>query len=411
MRGEIGGVFIGKMTERKERETVTERERVYMGEELTDIEKERYSRHLLLEGIGIEGQKKLKQARVLVIGSGGLGCPVLLYLAAAGVGNIGIADPDTVDLSNLQRQVLFGVEDISRNKAEAAKEKLLALNPLINIKVFPFKITSENAMEIIQDYDIIADGSDNFATRYLMNDACVLGGKINVYASVSRFEGQLSVFNYLDADGIRSPDYRDLYPSPPAPGEVLNCAEAGVMGALTGIMGSLQANEVIKVICDAGDILAGKLFIFNSLSMSSHILKFSAHPENPLKGDHPKMTKLIDYEIFCGNKADSSSASIRELSVSELHSWIESKKDFQLIDVREQSEYETANIGGDLIPFGSIQENTDLIHKEKAVVIHCQSGGRSRRAIAILQGLGYDNVYNLDGGIVGYLKEFGEEGK
>lgn len=374
-------------------------------EALSDKEKARYSRHILLSEIGLEGQQKLKLARVLVIGSGGLGCPALLYLAAAGIGNIGIIDPDTVDISNLQRQVLFGVEDIGKNKAEAAKIKLLKLNPDIQIQAYPFKITSENALEIIKDYDIIADGSDNFATRYLMNDACVLSGKTNVYASVSRFEGQLSVFNHLMPNGSRSADYRDLYPSPPAPGEVLNCAEAGVMGVLTGIIGSLQANEVIKVICGIGEVLAEKLFLFNALSMRTHILKFSSHPENPLKGNPAKLTNLIDYEIFCGTKPSAENIGIRELSVLELKSWIESEKDFQLIDVREADEFEEKNIGGLLIPLGNIENNEGLINREKPVVIHCKAGGRSRKAIKILQSKGYDNLYNLEGGIMKYLEK------
>lgn len=371
---------------------------------LTDIEKARYSRHILLSEIGMEGQLKLKKARVLVIGSGGLGSPVLLYLSAAGVGHIGIIDHDTVDISNLQRQVLFCIDDVGKNKAEVAKTKLHALNPLINIEAYPFTITAENAMPIVKNYDLIIDGSDNFATRYLMNDACVLSGKVNIYASVSRFEGQISVFNYL-IDGKRSPNYRDIYPTPPAPGEVLNCAEAGVMGSLTGIIGSMQANEAIKVITGVGNVLASQLFIFDALSMRSHILKYAPNPENPLNGDPPLQQELIDYEIFCGIQDTHDQTKILEISAEELAIWITTKKDFRLIDVREPHEYEIENLGGELFPLSNFEKSVSRIQNDKTIVIHCKSGSRSKSASEILKQKGFKNVYNLKGGIIEYLKK------
>lgn len=369
--------------------------------ELSSTEKERYSRHILLEEIGMEGQLKLKNARVLVIGSGGLGCPVLQYLAAAGVGKIGIVDYDVVENSNLQRQILFGEKDVNKNKAETARQKLTIQNPYIELQAYPYKITSENAIEIISDYDIIADGSDNFATRYLMNDACVLNGKTYVYASVSRFEGQLSVCNYLQEDGKRSPDYRDLYPNPPAPGEVLNCAEAGVIGALTGIMGCFQANEVIKIITGAGEVLSSKLFILNVLNMQTHILHYSYNPENPLRTSPPQITGLIDYEAFCKHPHGIVDVDIKEITYQELCEWNDSGKSFQLLDVREEFEYEERNIGGLLIPLGNLDQSLHLISKDMDVVVHCKSGGRSKKAVLNLQKNGFKNVFNLIGGIDG----------
>jgi sulfur-carrier protein adenylyltransferase/sulfurtransferase len=360
---------------------------------LSAPELNRYDRHLILPEIGLEGQQKLKAAKVLVIGCGGLGSPLLQYLTAAGVGTIGVLDFDVVDESNLQRQVLFSVKDIGKPKAEVAIEKLKEQNPFVKFVLHHTKLRSENALEILKDYDIIADGTDNFPTRYLVNDACVLLGKTNVFASVNRFEGQVSVFNYSPKNGERGPDYRDLFPHPPAPETVQNCAEAGVLGVLPGIIGSIQANEVIKIITGAGEPLSGKLFLLNSLSMETNIIQFTKdNTRNPIE-------KLIDYDLFC------SSSGIKEITVTEFVHWKEKKDDFQLVDVRESFEYETANIGGLHIPLAELEKRISEIEKNKKVVIHCRSGNRSKQAIQLLEKkFGYNNLYNLKGGIMACME-------
>lgn len=373
-------------------------------------ELERYSRHLIIPEFNIEGQKKLKNARVLVVGTGGLGAPVLLYLTAAGVGTIGIVDFDIVDTSNLQRQVLFTTKDVGRPKVEAAKERLEALNPFVKFEIFNTRLDSSNALDIISQFDVVADGTDNFPTRYLVNDACVLAGKVNVFASIFRFEGQASVFNYLHPDGSRGPNYRDLFPTPPPPGLVPSCAEGGVIGVLPGILGSLQANEVIKVISGVGDPLAGRFFQFDAAEFKTRIFKITKDPENPLTGLNPTQTELIDYEFFCGinlNHIDmKTEEKNNQLSVAELNEWIQSGKDFQLIDVREPYEYEIANISGLLIPKGEILEHLDEIDRDKDVVIHCRSGKRSQDVIDLLkQEAGLTNLYNLKGGILAWADE------
>lgn len=358
----------------------------------TKEELARYNRHIIIPGFGMEAQKKLKAAKVLVVGSGGLGSPLLLYLAAAGVGTIGIVDFDVVDDSNLQRQVLFGVEDIGTLKVEAAKKRLEQLNPYIKVITYNVQLTSANALEIIREYDIVADGTDNFPTRYLVNDASVLAGKPNVYASIFQFEGQVSVFNYTDKNGITGPNYRDLYPDPPAPGLIPSCAEGGVLGVLPGIIGSLQANEVIKVIAGIGEPLSGRFFVYDALSFETRTLKVSKNPAVP------KITGLIDYEQFCGIKPETP---VREITVEELEEWIAQNEDIQLIDVREPDEYEERNIGALLIPLAVVKERAHEILGEKKVVIHCRSGKRSAAAIRELeQDLGYTNLYNLKGGIL-----------
>lgn len=368
-------------------------------------ELERYSRHLILPEFNIEGQRKLKTAKVLVVGSGGLGSPLLLYLAAAGVGTIGIIDFDVVDKSNLQRQVLFTQEDIGKPKVEAAKKRIQALNLHINTIAHNTKLTKENALEIIDNYDLVADGTDNFATRYLVNDACVLLGKVNVYASIYRFEGQVSVFNYLRKDGTRGPNYRDLFPEPPAPGLVPSCAEGGVIGVLPGILGSLQANEVIKILAKIGKPLDGRLFVFDALSFESHTLKVRKNPQNPLTGDNPTQKELIDYDEFCGLK-NNTETKVKEIDVFELKKMIDSKGDFQLIDVREPYENDLTNIGGDLITKGSINKFVNSISTDKMVVIYCQSGKRSANVILELeQKYGFTNLYNLKGGIQAWGKK------
>lgn len=356
----------------------------------------RYARHLALPEFGRRGQEKARRASVLVVGAGGLGSPVLLYLAAAGIGRIGIVDFDLVDETNLQRQVLYTMNDLGKPKAATAREKLLALNPHIQIEVYQEQLSSENALDIISRYDIVADGTDNFPTRYLVNDACVLAGKVNVYASIFRFEGQVSVFNYPSEDGSRGPNYRDLFPSPPPPELVPNCAEGGVLGVLPGIIGSMQASEVIKVATGVGEPLSGKLFLFDASSFTARVLKVRKNPGLVIE-------KLIDYEQFC---APQPKPAVREISARELKKLMDEAATFQLIDVREPYEYEIANLGGELIPPEQIRVSMDKISKDKMVVLHCRSGKRSADAIRELQKLGsYDNLYNLEGGILAWAQE------
>lgn len=375
--------------------------------EFSKAELERYSRHIIIPEFNIEGQRKLKAAKVLVVGSGGLGSPLLLYLAAAGVGHIGIVDYDRVDDSNLQRQVLFGTESIGKLKAEAAKERIQALNPHIEVTVYNEFLSSDNALDIIKDYDLVADGTDNFPTRYLVNDACVILGKTNVYASIYRFDGQVSVFNYKDEAGNFGPHYRDLFPSPPPPGLVPSCAEGGVLGVLPGIIGSLQALEVIKVITGVGEPLVGRLYLFDALTFSHRTLKIWKNPNTP------EITELIDYEQFCGvleAKEEQPAAAVPAISVQELKQWQEAKTPFVLIDVREPYEQEIVDIGGILIPKGDIEQHLDQIPKTGNVVVHCRSGKRSADVIELLQAqYGYTNLLNLEGGILAYANEVDQE--
>ena len=358
----------------------------------------RYDRHIIIPGFGLEAQKKLKAAKVLIVGAGGLGSPALLYLAAAGVGTIGLIDFDVVDDSNLQRQVLFGAEDVGTLKTEAARKRLESLNPYISIITHNTRLTSENALDIISQYDVVADGTDNFPTRYLVNDASVLASKPNVYASIFQFEGQVSVFNYTNARGETGPNYRDLYPTPPEPGLVPNCAEGGVLGVLPGIIGSLQANEVIKVITGVGEPLSGRFFVFDALAFETRILKITK------RRPAPEISKLIDYEQFCGVKV--AERKIKEISADELVQWIENDEDIQVIDVREPSEYEQVNIGGLLIPLAAVPERAQEIRRDKKVVVHCKAGGRSAKAIRELEEkFGFDNLYNLKGGITAIERE------
>jgi adenylyltransferase/sulfurtransferase len=362
----------------------------------------RYDRHIIIPDFGLAAQQKLKAAKVLVIGSGGLGSPLLLYLAAAGVGTIGIVEFDVVDDSNLQRQVLFGKNDVGRAKAKAAKSRLQALNPHIKIQLHNTRLTSENALQIVKKYDVVADGTDNFPTRYLVNDACVLLGKTNVYASIFQFDGQVSVFNYRDADGVLGPNYRDLYPTPPPPGLVPSCAEGGVLGVLPGIVGSMQANEVIKVITGVGTPLSGRLFLFDALNFETRTFNIKRRADNPLNGENPSITKLIDYEFFCGLK-NPAEKPIKEITVETFLQWQTLGEPYQLIDVREPNEYETANIGGLLLPLGTVTEHADQLRRDVKVVVHCRSGVRSAKAIrALEERYGLDNLYNLKGGILAY---------
>ncbi len=362
----------------------------------------RYARHFALPNFGMAAQEKLKKARVLVVGAGGLGCPMLLYLAAAGVGCIGIIDSDVVEESNLQRQILYTVKDVGKSKAKIARKQISALNPNIEVKIYPVLLTRNNALKIIADFDIVADGTDNFPTRYLVNDACVILKKVNVYASIFQYEGQVSVFNYLLDSGERGPNYRDIFPVPPPFGLVPDCAQGGVLGVLPGIIGSIQANEVIKVITRSEGVLNGKLFMFDAQSATSRILNV---PET--KNNVP-VTELIDYDLFCGIKKSvrvqnlESEQTINEISAADLEKMLTEKIDYQLIDVREPFEYEIKNIGGELIPLGNILENVRKISKTKPVVIHCKSGSRSKKVIEQLQSLGFDNLFNLVGGIDNY---------
>ena len=371
----------------------------------TKEELARYNRHIIIPGFGMEAQKKLKQAKVLVIGSGGLGSPVLLYLAAAGVGTLGIVDFDVVDDSNLQRQVLFGVESVGKPKVEAARERLMALNPHLKIRLHNTHINSSNALDIVKDYDVVADGTDNFPTRYLVNDACVLLDKPNVYASIFQFDGQVSVFNYVDKNGVRGPNYRDLYPTPPPPGLVPSCAEGGVLGVLPGIIGSLQALEVIKVITGVGETLSGRFYTFDALQFESNTFRIKKRADNPISGENPTITELIDYEQFCGMRAIEERP-LKEITSQELYDLQVKGEPIQIIDVREPHEYEIVNIGGELVPLSVVSDFADQISRDKKVIVHCKVGGRSAKAIKELEDrFGFTNLYNLKGGILSWIEE------
>ncbi|MGB1121661.1 MAG: molybdopterin-synthase adenylyltransferase MoeB [Saprospiraceae bacterium] len=355
--------------------------------QLNAAEKSRYHRHLILPNFGMEGQLKLKSARVLVVGAGGLGCPVLQYLAAAGVGNIGIVDFDVVEESNLQRQILYSVADVGLPKVEVAKRKLLALNPHISVTTFQEKLTSENIERIFENFDIVADGTDNFDTRYLINDACVLFDKINVFGSIFRFEGQVAVFNYLLKDGSRSTNYRDLFPEPPEAGLIPNCAEGGVLGVLPGIIGAMQANEVIKVITGVGEPLVNCFYTFDASDLFAQTLKIKKNPKVKIR----RLPESLEWSCVMP---------VATISAKAVKKMIAENVDFQLIDVRERSEYEVQNIGGELIPLGRILEEQNKIARDKQVVIFCQSGKRSRKAIELLQAVGFENLWSLEGGIL-----------
>jgi adenylyltransferase/sulfurtransferase len=362
----------------------------------------RYNRHIILPQFGPEAQRKLKAANVLVVGSGGLGSPLLLYLAAAGIGTVGIVDFDIVDESNLQRQVLYGVDDIGKSKVKAAAQRIKNLNPLINVRVHNEKLTSSNAFETLKDYDIIADGTDNFPTRYLVNDACVLSGKPYVYGSVFQFEGQLSLFNYKNAKGETGPNYRDLYPTPPPPELIPDCASGGVLGILPGIIGSMQALEVIKVLTGIGENLSGKFLVFDALALSWKSFSIKRNEGNPLNGSNPSITALIDYDAFCKINTEQN---IKEVTVEELHHMQSAAENLQLIDVRQPAEYEIDNLGGELIPLQTVLEDSNKISKERKVIVYCQMGSRSRQAINLLQQkFGFQNLYNLKGGLVEYRR-------
>jgi adenylyltransferase/sulfurtransferase len=376
--------------------------------ELTTDDLSRYSRHLILPEVGMEGQQKLKAARVLCVGTGGLGSPLALYLTAAGIGTLGLVDFDVVDSSNLQRQIIHSTKDIGRKKLDSAEEKLKALNPSINIVKHDTMLSSANALDIIKDYDIVADGTDNFPTRYLVNDACVLLGKPNAYGSIFRFEGQASVFATETG-----PCYRCLYPEPPPPGLVPSCAEGGVLGILPGLVGVIQATEVIKLILGKGEPLIGRLLLVDALNMRFRELKLRKNPECPVCGENPTVTQLIDYQHFCGIVPETPETSegrivkngIPQLTVKELKARIDAGENVQLIDVREPYEYQIAQIGGKLIPQNEVPNRLVEIDRDREVVVQCRSGARSQRIAEFLVQAGYPKVVNLAGGILAWSDE------
>ena len=360
---------------------------------LTTQELQRYSRHLIMPEVTVDGQKRLKAARVLCIGAGGLGSPAALYLAAAGVGTLGIVDFDRVDLTNLQRQILHGTKDVGRSKLASARDRLGDINPEIDLKLHECRLSSANAEQIVADYDVVVDGSDNFATRYLSNDVCVFARKPNIYGSVFRFEGQTTVF----APHLGGPCYRCLFPEPPPPESVPNCAQAGVLGVLPGIIGMLQAIETIKLILGIGDPLIGRLLHFDALKVHFRELKLRCDPQCPVCGENPTIFTPIDYDEFCGAREE---GIVPEISVQELKRKMDVRERFELIDVRESFEFEIARIdGAKLIPLGEIAERADELPREQPIVVHCHSGRRSEQAVRLLQQRGFANVYNLQGGI------------
>ena len=387
---------------------------------LNNDEVKRYSRHLILPNVGMAGQEKLKQSSVLVIGAGGLGSPVLMYLAAAGIGRIGMVDYDVVDESNLQRQIIHGTKDVGRAKLESAKESILDINPYLQVDTYEVPFTSDNALEIMEPYDLVLDGTDNFPTRYLVNDACVMLGKPNVYGSIFRFEGQASVF--ATADG---PCYRCLYPEPPPPGLVPSCAEGGVLGILPGLIGSLQATEAIKLLLGIGESLAGRLLIYDALTMEFTELKVRKNPDCPVCGTHPTVTKLIDYEQFCGMPAhdrslytavDTSTSAqphrkeieVRQMTPATLKERLDAGEKLPILDVREPHEWAIVNLeehGAFLIPKGDVLKRLNELDPLQEMVVQCRSGARSSDIIRQLQQQGFKKLWNLDGGINRWAKE------
>jgi adenylyltransferase/sulfurtransferase len=383
---------------------------------LSNDEIARYSRHLILPEVGMEGQQKLKAAKVLCVGTGGLGAPLAMYLAAAGVGTIGLVDFDTVDASNLQRQIIHSTATVGKLKVDSAEIMLKGLNPHLNVVKHNTMLTSANALEILKDYDVIADGTDNFQTRYLVNDACVLLGKPNAYASIYRFEGQASIFGAPDG-----PCYRCLYPEPPPPGLVPSCAEGGVLGILPGLLGVIQATETIKLILGIGEPLIGRLLLVDALGMTFRTLKLRKNPECPVCGTHPTVTELIDYNQFCGiapptevgplevarDKAVGEHPivdGIPQISVQELKQKLDAKEDVFVLDVREPHEYLIANLGAPQIPVGEVERRVGELaaQRNREVIVHCRSGARSQKAALILKQAGFTNVSNLAGGILAW---------
>src|SRR4030081_3071882 len=363
----------------------------------------RYSRHLIMPEVGMEGQKKLKAALVLCIGTGGVGAPLAFDLAAGGVGTLGLVDFDVVDYTNLQRQIIHSTADVGRKKLDSAADKLKAITPFLNLKTFDLRLSSENALELFRDFDIIADATDNFPTRYLVNDACVLTGKPNVYGSIFRFEGQASVFATKDG-----PCYRCLYSDPPPPGLVPSCAEGGVHGILPGLVGVIQATEVIKLILGKGEPLIGRLLLIDALGMKFRELKLRKNPDCPACGTHRTITKLIDYNEFCGIRGEEASqekpveAGVPEIQVEELKRRLDAGEDLFVLDVREPHEYQICNISGHLIPLGDLPKRVHELDSSREIVAHCRSGVRSAKAVTFLQQSGFKKVHNLAGGILAW---------
>jgi sulfur-carrier protein adenylyltransferase/sulfurtransferase len=380
---------------------------------LTNDQIKRYSRHLIMPEVGVKGQEKLGAASVLCIGAGGLGSPLALYLAAAGVGHLGILDFDVVDFSNLQRQIIHGEDTIGELKVDSAKDRILKLNSDIKVTTYNEMLTSENAMEIIKDYDIVVDGTDNFATRYLVNDACVLLGKPNVYGSIFRFEGQVSVF-----DAKRGPCYRCLYPEPPPPGLVPSCAEGGVLGILPGIIGTLQAAETVKLIIEQGTPLIGRLLFLDVLEMQPREMKLRKDPDCPICGENATIKELIDYEEFCGigrgelgqeetTKREDSAEDEMEITVEDFKEIKDNGNNVVVLDVREYHEYDIANIEDSvLIPLGELPDRLDELNESDEIIVHCHHGSRSMRATQFLKDQGFKNVKNLAGGIDAWAEKF-----
>jgi sulfur-carrier protein adenylyltransferase/sulfurtransferase len=375
---------------------------------LTNDEFKRYSRHLIMPEVGLDGQRRLKAAKVLCIGAGGLGSPVAMYLAAAGVGTLGLVDFDVVDFSNLQRQILHGTPDVGRSKLASAKDRLNAINPEVKIETYETALSSQNALDLFRPYDVIVDGTDNFPTRYLVNDACVLLGKPNAYGSIFRFEGQASVFGMKDG-----PCYRCLYPEPPPPGLVPSCAEGGVLGVLPGVVGTIQAMETIKLILGIGEPLVGRFLIFDALRMKFRELKLRKDPDCPVCGTHPTVTQLIDYEQFCGIHpaapepvpvTNASSGNPTEITSVELKERLERGDALKIVDVREPNEYQINRIpGSTLIPLGEVPKRYGELDPDEEIVVHCKMGGRSAKAAAFLRSVGFKNVLNLKGGILDWI--------
>ena len=381
--------------------------------QLTNEEIQRYSRHLILPEVAIDGQRQLKTSSVLIVGAGGLGAPVSMYLAAAGVGRIGLVDFDRVDYSNLQRQVLFNSNDVGRPKLEAARTRLNGLNPNTQIETHEVRLNSENALDLISNYDLVVDGTDNFPTRYCVNDACVMLKKPNVYGSIFRFEGQATLFDPRPgSEGERrGPCYRCLYPEPPPPGMVPSCAEGGVLGVLPGLIGSIQATEAVKLILDRGVSLIGRLIRYNALDMKFKELKLRRDPECPVCGNHPTIKELIDYEQFCGIRGEESDQIIRddgvvpEITVHELKNRLDRGENFCLIDVREPAEHQICNLPqAQLIPLGRVPGQLANLDPTRQYVVHCKVGGRSAQAVELMRNAGLDAI-NVTGGITAWVQE------
>ncbi len=373
--------------------------------DLSVDEVKRYSRHLIIPDVGMAGQKRLKNAKVLVVGAGGLGSPALLYLAAAGVGTLGIVDFDTVDESNLQRQIIHGVSDVGKSKAESARESIAEVNPYVNVILHKVRLESDNVMEIFEPYDLIIDGTDNFATRYLVNDACVLLHKPYVWGSIYRFDGQASVF-WADY----GPCYRCLYPEPPPPGMVPSCAEGGVLGVLCASIGSIQVNEAIKLITGIGEPLSGRLMIYDALEMSYKTVKINKDPECAVCGKNPTVTELIDYEAFCGAVSEEAEAAVvgSTISAKDLKGMLDRGEDVFVVDVREPNEFEIVSIpGATLIPKGEFLNGSALerMPQDKQIVLHCKSGARSAEVLAVLKAAGFSDAVHVGGGVLAWVNQ------